>query len=158
MSTIRNLAVLASVALLGACNAAPADLRADPGQKGMFHVDVPFDLAYENFRTLASECWERKYSTTDFYVNVTKKTDKTATVEIIWEQEFRTLTVLSADITAGNAGTDVTYFLDDKRLVFKDGQMSLTEWARGHINDCGQPGGMSFSLPHIDLDLGGLGL
>jgi hypothetical protein len=155
MSSIRTLVVLGALLALAACGTASTDLRADAGKKGQFHVDVPFELAYQNFRTLASECWERKYATTDFYVNVTKKTEKTATVEIMWEQEFRTLIVLSADIAAATGGTDVTYFLDDKRLVFKDGQTSLTDWARGRIDDCGKPGGMT--LPHFDLDLG-LGL
>jgi hypothetical protein len=131
MKMFRLLTVL-SFCLCSACSTTVEELRADPGEKGTFQVNLPYIVVFHNFALAARQCSGGMQSSYNYSVVKENLSGNAARIDFVNQSALGRHVMISSDIVANNDHTDITFYKKSHFAVFTNIRSWLEDWANGH--------------------------
>jgi hypothetical protein len=138
MKTISKILLSSLFLIIAGCSTTPNEMRADAREKGVLQVDLPFNVARENFLKQAQKC----------YSGGTRASYAERVVQDVKPDEFTTLNILQKGAAPiervthsfyikknATGGTEISWFIAG--LIVAKYQPVVENWAKGLDGKCG---------------------
>ena len=138
MKTLSKILLFTIFLIIAGCSTTPNEMRADAREKGTIQVDLPFNVARENFLRQAQKCYSggMRASYAERVVKDVKPGEFT-TLDILQKGALPTVRVThSFDIKkSATDGTEISWFIAG--LIVAKYQPVVENWAKGLEGKCG---------------------
>jgi hypothetical protein len=138
MKIISKILLSTVFLVIAGCSTTPQEMRAEAGEKGVIQIDLPFNVARENFLRQAQKCYSGGFRAS-YAERVVKDVapGEFTTLDILHKGALPTVRVThSFDIKKSvTGGTEISWFIAG--LIVAKYQPVVESWAKGLEGKCG---------------------